>query len=155
VVAISIVVAIAFALESVGAHQSPGGQAVVPADVSANLRADYGITIATPPRSASSRLTLKQVRALAVEEYGDLPVSAHLVLYSDPEFGDAPSELAAGEDDAVITPVYMNHLAWLVVVRGATPALHGPPGGTYDATIAVFIDAKTGGELTSVTLPLG
>jgi hypothetical protein len=126
----------------------------VPADVSANLRADYGITIATPPRGAPSRLTVKQVRARAVEEYGDLPVSAHLVLYSDPEFGDAPSELAAGEDDVVITPVYMNHLAWLVVVRDATLALHGPSGGMYDATVAVFIDAKTGGELTSVTLPL-
>jgi hypothetical protein len=141
--------------ESARADQ-PRSQTAVPPDVRANLRTDYGITVAAPPRGASPSVAVGQARSRAVREYGDLgghPASAHLVLYSDPEFGDAPSELAAGEDDVVITPAHMNHLAWLVVVRGATPALHGPPGGTYDATVAVFIDAKTGGELTEVTLP--
>ena len=161
-VAISAAVAVALALESARADQSRGGQAVVPADVPANLRTDYGITIATPPRGVSPSVAAGQARSLAVREYGFLggsPVSAHLVLFSDPVFGDAANEIEAAEDDAVITLLYVNRLAWLVVVRDATPAIHGPPGrpgpGTYDATVAVFIDAKSGADLMAVTLPPG
>ena len=59
----------------------------------------------------------------------------------------------------MFTPLYMNHLTWLVVIRGASLSVHGPWGRsgprTYDATVAVFIDAKTGADLGSVTLPPG
>lgn len=148
-------------LESARADQ-PRDQTAVPADVRANLRADYRITVAAPPRGgASPSVAARQARSTAVREYsgfGGHPVSAHLVLFSDPVYGEAANEIEAAEDDAVITPVYVNHLAWLVVVRDATPAIHGPPGrdrgrGTYDATMAIFIDAKTGADLMAVTLP--
>ena len=74
---------------------------------------------------------------------------------SDPEFGEAESEEAAGEDDAVFTPLYMNHLAWLVVIRNASElvSIPGRSSTTYSVTWAVFIDANSGRELTSVTLP--
>jgi hypothetical protein len=155
----SSVVAIALGRGSARADQLRS-QTAVPADVWANLRAEYGITLAAPPRDASSSVAAGRARATAVREYGFLggtPVSAHLVLFSDPVYGEAANEIEAAEDDAVIKLLYTNHLAWLVVVRDATPAIHGPPGrdrgrGTYDATVAVFIDAKTGADLMAVTL---
>jgi hypothetical protein len=102
----------------------------------------------------------EQARATASREYGfagGTVESTHLVAFSEPDFGEAENEIAAAEDDATFVPLYMNHLAWLVVVRDANLPVLGPPGrrtrSTYEATVAVFIDATTGRDIEAVTLP--
>jgi hypothetical protein len=126
-------------------------------DVQSNLASDYSITTKAPRPGTSAGIAAAQARATAANEEGSggTVESAHLVLYSDPEFGEAASEEAAGEDDAVFTPLYMNHLAWLVVIRNASElvSIPGRSSTTYSVTRAVFIDASSGRELTSVTLP--
>jgi hypothetical protein len=136
----------------------PGsGNPPVARDVYSNLAADYGITTTAPGPRRSAGTSAAQASATAANEegWGGTVESTHLVLYSDPDFGEAESEEAAGEDDAVFTPLYMNHLAWLVVIRNATEVVSVPwrESTTYRVTWAVFIDADSGRELTSVTLP--
>jgi len=50
-------------------------------------------------------------------------------------------------------------LAWLVVFRDVEAPIFGPPGrrgpDTYDATVAAFVDARSGREISAVTLPPG
>lgn len=148
------------ALEPAHADHAGIRRGPVPSDVRTHLGADYGITVGTAT-GHTPMITAAQALRKADNEYssGGTTASAHLVLYSDPESGEAANEIVAAEDDAVFTPLYMDHLTWLVVVRGASMPVFGPPGrsgpGTYEATVAVFIDAKTGADLGAVTLPPG
>jgi hypothetical protein len=139
------------------AHAPGSGDPPLARDVYLNLASDYAITTTAPRLGTSAGITAAQATATAANEEGSggTVESAHLVLYSDPDFGEAASEEAAGEDDAVFTPLYMNHLAWLVVIRNASVLVSIPRRSpTRDSvTWAVFIDANSGLELTSVTLP--
>jgi hypothetical protein len=148
------------ALEPARADEEGSRRGPVPSDVRTHLRGDYGITVPEATRG-SPLITAEQALRTADEENasGGTAVSAHLVLYSDPDFGEAANEIVAAEDDAVFTPLYVDHLTWLVVIRDASPPVFGPPGrsgpGTYEATVAVFVDAETGADLGEVTLPPG
>lgn len=162
-VALGLIVVIAPASERANADGDVrvNGDLSVPSDVYRNLRSDWGITAASPAPGTRPLISAVQARATAENEYGFVgssKPSTHLVLLSDPDYGEAASEEAAGEDDATFVPLFMNHLAWLVVVRNATVPVLGPPGkrtsrATYDATIAVFVDARTGEDIEAVTLP--
>ena len=159
-IAASTIIVGSLPLEPAHADQVGSRRGPVPNDVRTHLRADWGITVASAARE-TPRITAEQALRTADNEdsFGGTTLSAHLVRYSDPEFGEAANEIVAAEDDAVFTPLYMNHLTWLVVIRGAGLPVHGPPGrtgpGTYDATVAAFIDAETGEDLGAVTLPTG
>lgn len=161
VLGVSLVAILAPATQQRAQADVPGsGIPALPDDVAANLLSDWGITTAAPPPGTSPRIDAATAQARAEDEYsfvGGTAVSTHLVNYSDPDFGDAPSEEAAADENATFTPVYANYLAWLVIVRNASPQVYGPetfqPGATTTVTVAVFIDAATGDDLTAVTLP--
>lgn len=128
-------------------------------DVYSNLISEWSITTAAPPPSAQPAVTAAAASNVAVEEYGHrggTVESAHLVLYSDPDFADAPTEEAVGDENTI--PTYMNYLAWLVVIRNATQQVAipgGPSAVTFTETLAVFVDAESGKEITTVTLANG
>jgi hypothetical protein len=135
--------------------------AAVPADVQANLRRDYGITVATPEPGTRSHVRAGRAMRIASDYgFGGAAASAHLVRYTDPVDCELEDEMDAGQiETARCTPVAVDRLAWLVVFRDARAPIFGPPGrrgpDTYEATIAAFVDGRTGAELGAVTLPPG
>jgi hypothetical protein len=138
---------------------SESQSADVPTDVRINLERDYDVTLDTEPRE---RVRVGAERAIrAASGFGfEGHASAHLVRYTDPDDCEYASELDAGQPEtAQCTPLSVNRLAWLVVLRGVEAPIFGPAGrggpGTYDATVAAFVDARSGREITAVTLPPG
>lgn len=140
-----------------GGESTPA--AAVPADVRTNLRRQYRITVdAADVRDRADVVEERAVRVASEYGSGGAVSSTHLVRYTDPDDCEYANEMDAGEPEtARCTLLSIDRLVWLVVVRGATMALLGPPGrkgpDTYDATLAVFVDARTGADLGMVTLP--
>jgi hypothetical protein len=131
----------------------------VPTDVRSNLRAQG--TIVDDERRARTKVDMaRAIRTASDYEFGRSLDSAHLVRYTNPDDCEYANELDAGQPEtAHCTLLSVNRLAWLVVYRGATLAVHGPPGrrgpDTYEATVAAFVDARTGEDLGAETLPPG
>jgi hypothetical protein len=48
--------------------------------------------------------------------------------------------LPPGRGWTPITPLQVGDLAWIVVIRDATIAILGPPGGSYKATLVVIVE---------------
>jgi len=48
--------------------------------------------------------------------------------------------LPTGRGWTPITPLQVGDLAWIVVIRDATIPIRGPPGGSYKATLVVFVE---------------
>lgn len=130
----------------------------VPQDVRVNLRGDAGIVVHD---EASVRARVRSDRAiLTAADYtmGGAVTSSHLVRFTDPDDCEYANELDAGQPEtAHCKPLSVNRLAWLVVIRDATVPVFGPPGRrgpeTYEATVAAFVDARTGEDLGAETLP--
>lgn len=142
------------------AHGDPpgSGDPPVPTDVHTALLSDWGITTTAPIPGTVPGVTAAAANTTAQTEYGFMGgaiTSTHLVLFTDPDLGDAVSEEAAAEEDATFTPVYTNHLAWLVVIRDASweSRVPGQQSQTFAQTVAAFIDATNGSDLGAVTLP--
>ena len=131
----------------------------LPADVRINLDRDYDVTLRAEPL-ARARVGAKRAIRVASGFGFEGPASAYLVRYSDPNDCEYASELDAGQPEtAQCTPLTVNRLAWLVVFRDVEAPIFGPPGrggpDTYDATVAAFVDARSGREISAVTLPPG
>jgi hypothetical protein len=133
----------------------------LPADVRINLERDYAITLHGEPSARARVDANRAIRAASGFGFGsEGSASAYLVRYSDPDDCEYASELDAGQPEtAQCTPLTVNRLAWLVVFRDVEAPIFGPPGrrgpDTYDATVAAFVDARSGREISAVTLPPG
>jgi hypothetical protein len=133
----------------------------LPADVRINLERDYDVTLHGEPWARAPVDANRAIRAASGFGFGsEGSASAYLVRYSDPNDCEYASELDAGQPEtAQCTPLTVNRLAWLVVFRDVEAPIHGPAGrggpGTYDATVASFVDARSGREISAVTLPPG
>jgi hypothetical protein len=133
----------------------------LPADVRINLERDYDVTLHGEPWARARVDANGAIRAASGFRFGsEGSASAYLVRYSDPNDCEYASELDAGQPEtAQCTPLTVNRLAWLVVFRDVQAPIFGPPGrrgpDTYDATVAAFVDARSGRELSAVTLPAG
>jgi hypothetical protein len=145
-----------------GANVRSGSQSdELPADVRINLERDYDVTLHSEPRARARVDGTRAIRAASGFGFGsESSASAYLVRYSDPNDCEYASELDAGQPEtAQCTPLSVDRLAWLVVFRGVEAPIFGPPGrpgpDTYDATIAAFVDAGSGREISAVTLPPG
>jgi hypothetical protein len=131
----------------------------LPADVRINLERDYDVTLRAKPL-ARARIGAKRAIRVASGFGFQGPASAYLVRYSDPSDCEYASDLDAGQPEtAQCTALTVNRLAWLVVLRDVEAPIFGPPGrggpDTYDATVAAFVDARSGREISAVTLPPG
>jgi hypothetical protein len=135
---------------------SEAQSAELPADVRINLERDYDVTLHGEPW-ARARVDANRAIRVASGFGSEGSASAYLVRYSDPNDCEYASELDAGQPEtARCTPLTVNRLAWLVVFRDVEAPIFGPPGrrgpDTYDATVAAFVDARSGREISAVTL---
>ena len=143
-----------------GANVTSGSQSdELPADVRINLERDYDVTLFSQPWGRA-RVDAKRAIRAASGFGSEESASAYLVRYSDPNDCEYASELDAGQPEtAQCTPLTVDRLAWLVVFRDVEAPIFGPPGrpgpDTYDATVAAFVDARSGREISAVTLPPG
>lgn len=143
-----------------GANAPSGSQSdELPADVRINLERDYDVTLHSQP-SARARVDANRAIRAASDFGSEGSASAYLVRYSDPNDCEYASELDAGQPEtAHCTPLTVDRLAWLVVFRDVEAPIFGPPGrrgpDTYNATVASFVDARSGREISAVTLPPG
>ena len=123
----------------------------------ANLRSQG--TIVDEERKARAKVDkARAIRTASDYEFGGSLGSTHLVRYTNPDDCEYANELDAGQPEtAHCKPLSVNRLAWLVVIRDATVPVFGPPGrrgpDTYEATVAAFVDARTGEDLGAETLP--
>jgi hypothetical protein len=108
----------------------------VPADVQAKL-ADRNVTVSY--QAVPLGAYVKAQRALAV-------AARETPACSDP--GETSAHLVSFFGGGFVHPP---DLAWLVVERNVCEWIFGPPGGTYDADMAVFVDARTGGWLGALS----
>lgn len=145
-----------------GTSASKGSQSdELPADVRINLERDYDVTVRREPWARARVDANRAIRAASGFGFGsEGSASAYLVRYSDPDDCQYASELDAGEPEtAQCKPLTVNRLAWLVVFRDVEAPIFGPPGRrgpeTYKATVAAFVDARSGREISAVTLPPG
>jgi hypothetical protein len=145
-----------------GATAPSGSQSdELPADVRITLERDYDVTLHGEPRARARVDANRAIRVASGFGFGSQgSASAYLVRYSDPNDCEYATELDAGQPEtAQCTPLTVNRLAWLVVFRDVEAPIFGPPGrrgpDTYDATVAAFVDARSGREISAVTLPPG
>lgn len=145
-----------------GANLPSGSQSDgVPEDVRINLEREEGVTLHGEPSARARVDANRAIRAASGFGFGsEGSASAYLVRYSDPNDCEYASELDAGQPEtAQCTPLTVDRLAWLVVFRDVEAPIFGPPGrsgpDTYDATVAAFVDARSGREISAVTLPPG
>jgi hypothetical protein len=126
--------------------------ASIPSDVQAKLRSAFRLEVSDattqPPIAASGAVTT----ALSNFAWaGGGPPLPYLVRFTDPTFGPVAT------DQGPVAPLYVDRLAWLVVIHDAAQPILGPRSGgqprTYRATLAVFVDANTGDYLEAVALP--
>ena len=110
--------------------------APVPADVKERLAARR-VSVTDQPVPVGRFIGMRRAVAVAVSK---TPAC------SDP--GATSAHLVSFVGGGVVNPP---DLAWLVAERNVCEWIFGPPGGTYDADMATFVDARTGDWLGAVS----
>lgn len=117
--------------------------ATVASDVATSLEATGDVI----PSSKASAVASSTVGFTADSS----PLTPALVRFTDANYGEDSDR--DGED---VSPYFKDTLAWLVAFHGVdVPILYpigkeGPP--SYEATVFVFVDARTGGLIEAVTI---
>jgi hypothetical protein len=149
---VAVLALIVFRPHSAAATLPPPFQAAQPA-----LSDVYGIEMAAQASSTAGVVVTRQQAIDNALRHMSRPLNAAadaaLVTFTDTHYTN-PSSTGSAR-----VPVLANHVAWLVLIPDVEVPIERPykPGApaapnSYSATLAVFIDAHTGGFLEAVTV---